>query len=398
MRSSQKYCIFAEIIHFAMRITFLVDNIPHPTLPLLAEHGLSLYIETDDLTNRLIGESTNRKVGILCDMGASGAYIKNAKALGIDLDTCHWAFLSHGHADHTGGLGKWIAQFGHIPVYASHRIATDEYFSSRPKQVASQKSQVTSQCKVSAEASLLDYAEPKPDFMSEANKVEGRKSKVESQRFNDSAIQHSRSEIDSPHHQLTASPSQSELRYIGSDLNLFHGHTPWFKPIEQNTWLTQHIALVHPTCNQYPKPLGNKYLTVVAGQKSQVASQRFNDSVIQPERSENDPFLHEIALCFVTPKGLVIVSCCSHHGALNTIASCMEFTGCNTLHAYVGGLHFVDSPQVEAETTSFISDWLTLYPNAHLYTGHCTCPRASTLLKAHLPHCHTFYTGNVVEI
>jgi metal-dependent hydrolase (beta-lactamase superfamily II) len=76
----------------------------------------------------------------------------------------------------------------------------------------------------------------------------------------------------------------------------------------------------------------------------------------------------------------------------------MEFTGCNTLHAYVGGLHFVDSPQVEAETTSFIGDWLTLYPNAHLYTGHCTCPRAATMLKALIPHCHTFYTGKVVEV
>jgi 7,8-dihydropterin-6-yl-methyl-4-(beta-D-ribofuranosyl)aminobenzene 5'-phosphate synthase len=131
---------------------------------------------------------------------------------------------------------------------------------------------------------------------------------------------------------------------------------------------------------------------------NKVASQRFNDSAIQPERSENDPFLHEIALCFVTSKGLVIISCCSHHGALNTIASCMEFTGCNTLHAYIGGLHFVDSPQVEAETTSFIGDWLTLYPNAHLYTGHCTCPRAATMLKALIPHCHTFYTGKVVEV
>ena len=117
-----------------------------------------------------------------------------------------------------------------------------------------------------------------------------------------------------------------------------------------------------------------------------------------PEQSEIDPFDHEIALCFVTPKGLVIVSCCSHHGALNTIASCMEFTGCNTLHAYIGGLHFVDSPEVETETTSFISDWLTLYPNAHLYTGHCTCPKAAALLKAHLPHCHTFYTGMMVEV
>ncbi len=365
-----------------MRITFLVDNLPHPTLPLLSEHGLSMYIDQITPNSSLLTPNS-----ILCDMGASGAYIKNAKALGIDLNTCHWAFLSHAHADHTGGLGKWVAQYGHIPVYASHYIPTLQCFSSRPKKVASQ-------------------------------------------RFNDSAIQHSRSEIDSPTHQITASPERSELRSIGADLNLFCGYTPWFKPIEQNTWISSNIALVHPNCHQYPKPLGNKYLTAVASQKSKVASlmhiseestKRLNDSTTKqqntnsphhqrtdeyevriitasPERSEFDPFDHEIALAFVTEKGLVIVSCCSHHGALNTIASCMEFTGCNTLHAYIGGLHFVDSPEVEAETTSFISDWLTLYPNAHLYTGHCTCPKAAAMLKAHLPHCHTFYTGNVVEL
>ena len=429
MRSSQKYCNFAVIIPFAMRITFLVDNLPHPTLPLLTEHGLSMYIDQITPNSSLLTPNS-----ILCDMGASGAYLKNAKALGIDLSSCNWAFLSHAHADHTGGLGKWIAQYGHIPVYASHRIATDEYFSSRPKRVEGRKSKVESLCKVSAEASLLDYAEPQPDFMSEANKDQ---CKVSAESFNrvidesynclieePSTIQRERSE---QINDSTSKRERSDLRYIGPDLNLFHGHTPWFKPIEQNTWITPHIALAHPTCNQYPKPLGNKYLTVVASRKSKVESQckvsaetslldyaepqpdfmseankvesqRFNDSAIQPERSENDPFLHEIALCFVTPKGLVIVSCCSHHGALNTIASCMEFTGCNTLHAYIGGLHFVDSPEVEAETSSFISDWLTLYPNAHLYTGHCTCLRAATMLKAHLPHCHTFYTGMVVEV
>ena len=251
-----------------------------------------------------------------------------------------------------------------------------------------------------------------------------------------------KSQVSAPNHRITESP-----RYIGPDLNLFCGHTPWFKPIEQNTWISPGIALVHPTCQQYSKPLGNKYLTAVASQSTTSTTKRLklrlsesrrqtvtelvevrldyaereqlheseariNDSTTKqqntnsphhritasPERSEIDPFLHEIALAFVTSKGLVIVSCCSHHGALNTIASCMEFTGCNTLHAYIGGLHFVDSPEVEAETISFIGDWLTLYHNAHLYTGHCTCPKAAALLKAHIPHCHTFYTGMMVEV
>ena len=290
---------------------------------------------------------------------------------------------------------------------------------------------------MSAEASLLDYAEPQPDFMSEANKDQ---CKVSAESFNrvidesynclieePSTIQHSRSEIDSPTHQITASPERSDLRYIGPDLNLFHGHTPWFKPIEQNTWLTPHIALVFPTCSNYPTPLGNKYLYTdelenlrngdvlmtegnnrLTPNSSLLTPNFLSSGTVRKTSTGNGPstrtgtvrddFSHEIAIAFVTEKGLVVVSSCSHHGALNTIASCMEFTGCNTLHAYIGGLHFVDSPQVEAETTSFINDWLTLYPNAYLYTGHCTCPRAATLLKAHLSHCHTFYTGNVVEV
>ena len=369
-----------------MRITFLVDNQPHPTLPLLTEHGLSMYI--DQITPNSSRLTPN---SILCDMGASGAYLKNAKALGIDLNTCHWAFLSHAHADHTGGLGKWIAQYGHIPVYASHYIPTLQCFSSRPKKVASHKSSFGHFDKLSDRILLTESTK----------------------RLNDSTTK--QQEFDSP--------ERSDLRSIGADLNLFCGHTPWFKPIEQNTWISPGIALVHPTCSTYPKPLGNKYLTAVASLMhiSEESTKRLNDSTTKqqntnsphhqrtdeyevriitasPEQSEIDPFDHEIALAFVTEKGLVIVSCCSHHGALNTIASCMEFTGCKTLHAYIGGLHFVDSPEVEAETTSFISDWLRLYPNAHLYTGHCTCPKAAALLKAHLPHCHTFYTGKVVEV
>ncbi len=359
------YLFFSTFV--SMRITFLIDNLPHPTLPLLTEHGLSMYIEW---TNRRIGESTNRKIGILCDMGASGAFMKNAQALGVDLEACHLAFLSHGHADHTGGLGKWIAQYGHIPVYASNRIATDEYFSSRPKKVASQKSQVKSQCKVSAEASLLDYAEPQPDFMSEANKDQCKVS-------------------------AEASPSQSELRYIGPDLNLFRGHTPWFKPIEQSQWFTPTIAMVFPTCSNYPTPLGNKYLYT-----DESTNRRIGD-FLGPSTSSGtvkDDFSHEIALAFVTEKGLVVVSSCSHKGALNTIQSCMEFTGCNALHAYVGGLHFVDSEEVIKETTDFINEWLRLYPNAQLYTGHCTCPHAASLLQQHLPLCEIFHTGYQVDI
>ena len=58
---------------------------------ILAEHGLSLYIETK-----------NHK--LLSDCGCTDAFIKNASVLGVDLSAVDSVFLSHGHYDHSGGI------------------------------------------------------------------------------------------------------------------------------------------------------------------------------------------------------------------------------------------------------------------------------------------------------
>lgn len=57
----------------------------------LAEHGLSVYIETG-----------GKK--ILFDLGASDIYLQNAKYMKIDLEQVDTAVISHGHYDHTGGV------------------------------------------------------------------------------------------------------------------------------------------------------------------------------------------------------------------------------------------------------------------------------------------------------
>jgi 7,8-dihydropterin-6-yl-methyl-4-(beta-D-ribofuranosyl)aminobenzene 5'-phosphate synthase len=58
---------------------------------LLAEHGLSLWIEIDRLK-------------ILFDTGQSGVFFHNAKAMGIRLEDADYLIFSHGHYDHTGGF------------------------------------------------------------------------------------------------------------------------------------------------------------------------------------------------------------------------------------------------------------------------------------------------------
>lgn len=80
------------------KITTLIENNPSDDELLFHEHGLSLFIECDDLK-------------ILFDTGKSGDFIDNAEKLNIDLNNLDYVILSHGHYDHTGGLKKLIKNF-----------------------------------------------------------------------------------------------------------------------------------------------------------------------------------------------------------------------------------------------------------------------------------------------
>lgn len=74
-----------------MKLTVLVENtVRKPGL--LAEHGLAFRLETGSR-------------GILFDTGQSDIIAHNAAALGLSLRDVNAILLSHGHFDHTGGLG-----------------------------------------------------------------------------------------------------------------------------------------------------------------------------------------------------------------------------------------------------------------------------------------------------
>ncbi len=86
-----------------MKITALLENTTQRE-DMLIEHGLSLYIETE-----------NHK--ILFDMGQTDLFAQNAKTLGIDLSKVDIAILSHGHYDHGGGLATFLECNSTAPIY-----------------------------------------------------------------------------------------------------------------------------------------------------------------------------------------------------------------------------------------------------------------------------------------
>lgn len=78
-----------------LTLTILAENTTLTDSGLQGEPGLSFLIET-------AGKM------ILFDTGLSGLFIANAEKMGIRLSDLDCLVLSHGHRDHTGGLGPLI--------------------------------------------------------------------------------------------------------------------------------------------------------------------------------------------------------------------------------------------------------------------------------------------------
>ena len=274
-----------------VKIKVLIDNQPGDDALLECEHGLSYYIET----------GCSR---VLCDMGASEKFISNASRMGIDLSAIDFAFVSHGHADHTGGLPDYLRTFGEKKVYLSERISKEMYFSSR----------------------------------------------------------------------------RGSRRDISTERSVFENHQDRLVLLKDSCWITPEIAAVYTDVHEHSQPLGNAFLS----------------KEVHGEESLDD-FGHELSLAVLTPKGLVIVSSCSHGGAVNIMKSCCRFTGMPRIYAFVGGLHLVDGEQTTSEVEAFVNEIKTEYPDIKIYTGHCTGGLAKQELMSHTLDVQIFKTGDVIE-
>jgi 7,8-dihydropterin-6-yl-methyl-4-(beta-D-ribofuranosyl)aminobenzene 5'-phosphate synthase len=87
------------------KITVLSENSVIQSGTLLGEHGFAALVERGD-----------KKV--LFDTGRGYVLFHNARTLGVDLGSIGKVVVSHGHSDHTGGLGELFQDGKRRDVYA----------------------------------------------------------------------------------------------------------------------------------------------------------------------------------------------------------------------------------------------------------------------------------------
>lgn len=88
----------------AVTLTVLCENTVGRSPGLIAEWGLSVWIEAGDRC-------------ILLDAGEQTACAHNAERMGVDLGRAEAVVVSHGHFDHTGGLAHVLPLMPHARIY-----------------------------------------------------------------------------------------------------------------------------------------------------------------------------------------------------------------------------------------------------------------------------------------
>lgn len=97
-----------------IKITILMDNLNGGRKDLKAEHGLSLYAQTD-------------RVRVLFDFGAGEHTYENAVRLNIRPDRTDYAVCSHGHFDHGGGYRAFVENGLTCPLVTGMGFFTEKY-------------------------------------------------------------------------------------------------------------------------------------------------------------------------------------------------------------------------------------------------------------------------------
>ncbi len=160
-------------------------------------------------------------------------------------------------------------------------------------------------------------------------------------------------------------------RDISPDQSLFEQYSERFVPVVRNMTLCEGVSIISDIKDSYKRPAANATLLR-------------NDAP--------DDFSHEIFVTADTDSGKVVLSPCSHCGALNIIDSAE-----GDISHYVGGLHLLDSDGYfvyESDEELYGIAAAIKERNIKLHTGHCTGERAKKIFSQFSEHLFSeFCTG-----
>jgi 7,8-dihydropterin-6-yl-methyl-4-(beta-D-ribofuranosyl)aminobenzene 5'-phosphate synthase len=94
----------------------------------------------------------------------------------------------------------------------------------------------------------------------------------------------------------------------------------------------------------------------------------------------------QAVVCNVKDKGLVVLSACSHAGAINMLKHAQRLTGIDKVHAFVGGFH-LSGGLFEPIISRTIAELVAIGPDI-IVPGHCTGWRATHELARQLPEAY----------
>ncbi len=97
-----------------MKLTILCDD-TIASDRYITEHGLSILVEPPSGHRWLL------------DTGTTDVFLRNSQRMGVSLDDLAGIVISHGHDDHTGGLGFCGTLKGNPPVYGHPYIWHKQY-------------------------------------------------------------------------------------------------------------------------------------------------------------------------------------------------------------------------------------------------------------------------------
>ena len=108
--------------------------------------------------------------------------------------------------------------------------------------------------------------------------------------------------------------------------------------------------------------------------------QAFHDGVWRPDQLVLDD---QALVANLRGKGLVVLTGCSHAGIINTLRCVRKLTGCDRLHAALGGFH-LSGPRFEPLIEPTCDALAELAPD-YLVPAHCTGWKATSALAARFP-------------